>query len=62
MLENSSQNKEIYLAKKNFLVPSIRIFVFNFLYFNIKKISLVLRYFLNSSQIFLQKGQENFSQ
>ena len=27
MLENSSQNKEIYLTKKNFLVSSIRKFI-----------------------------------
>ena len=39
--------QEIFSAKKSFL--------------NIKKINLVLRYVLNSSQIFLQKGPENFS-
>ena len=27
ILENSSQNKEIYLAKKYFIVPSIRKFI-----------------------------------
>ena len=27
ILENSFQNKKIYLAKRNFLVPSIRMFI-----------------------------------
>ena len=27
ILENSSQNKKIYLAKKKFLVPSTRMFI-----------------------------------
>ena len=27
MLKNSSQNDKIYLAKKNFLVPSISMFI-----------------------------------
>ena len=43
-----SWNKKYFLGKKSFL--------------NIKKISLVLKYVLNSSQIFLKRGQENFSQ
>ena len=28
ILDNSSQNKKIYLANKKFLVPSIRMFIF----------------------------------
>ena len=39
--------QETIYAKKSFL--------------NTEKISLVLRYVFNSSQIFLPKGQENFS-
>ena len=46
-LKNFSWNKKYFLAKKSF--PDI------------KKTSLVLRCILNSSKIFLQKRQENFS-
>ena len=47
-LEVLSWNRKYFLAKKRYL--------------NIKKISLILIYFLNSSKVFSQKGQERFSQ
>ena len=60
-------DKKVYLylrkwsQNKNNFLETRAIFLLKEVSFNIKKISLVLRYILISSQIFLQKGQENFS-
>ena len=51
------------VSEKNNFLETRNIFLLRkFSLVDVKKVSLVLRYVLNSSQSFLQKGQEKFSQ